>query len=78
MADRDSPRYSDFSSVDKKKSDGLMFDALRSKQFEFVLELLEIGVPLDIKNEVGVAFHQGNDVMHLLCYLPPGKWLMEY
>ena len=66
MADRDSPRYSDFSSVDKKKSDGLMFDALRSKQFEFVLELLEIGVPLDIKNEVGVAFHQGNDVNLLM------------
>ena len=47
--------YLRFSVADKNDSHGLMFEALHSKNFELVPDLVEIGVPVTIKNEVGVA-----------------------
>ena len=47
--------YSRFSNVDKKNSHSLMFDALKSKHFEFVPELVAIGIQINITNEVGVS-----------------------
>jgi len=47
--------YSRFSVADQKYSHRLMFDALQSKKFELIPDLVEIGVPVTITNEVGVA-----------------------
>ena len=47
--------YSKFSKPDKEEAQRLLFKSIESKYLELLQELLQLGVDIDIKNEVGVA-----------------------
>ena len=47
--------YSQFSKPDKEKAQQLLFKSIESKCLELLQELLQLGVDIDIKDEVGVA-----------------------
>lgn len=54
-------KYSTFSSKDKEKINSLLFNALEIKQFndearELVRQLLAVGVPVNIKDEVMLLY----------------------
>ena len=52
----DNSIYSQFSKQDKEKAQTLLFTSIESNYFDLLKELLELGVDIDIKNEVGVAY----------------------
>ena len=47
--------YSQFSKPDKERAHHLLFKAVESKCSELLKDLLQMGVSIDVKNEVGVA-----------------------
>lgn len=47
--------YSQFTKQDKEKAQELLFNVIKSKYFELLKKLLEVGVDTDVRNEVGVA-----------------------
>ena len=49
-------KYSQFSKQDKEEAQKLLFTSIESNYFDLLKELLELGVDIDIKNEVGVAY----------------------
>ena len=51
---------------DKEKAQRLLFKSIESKCLELLQELLQLGVDIDVKNEVvGVALIDSNDVLLL-------------
>ena len=52
----DNSIYSQFSKQDKEIAQKLLFISVESNYFDLLKELLELGMDIDIKNEVGVAY----------------------
>ena len=47
--------YSNFSKQDKEAAHGILFHSIELKNLELLKDLLELGVNINIKNEVGRA-----------------------